>query len=261
MIRSPLGLRLDPDRSVKEQFRDAARLGAKGVVADATGELAPDRLSETGRREVRHLLRTVQIELIALNLPTRRPFDSLEQLEDRLARADRAFSLAYDLGSRLVVARVGAIPPESEAARREVFSHALRELGRRADHRGTRFAIEAGNEPGEEVVGILNGLGTAGLAASLDPATLLGHGHDLGSTVRALGPWLAHAYATAPGRAGQGTRLSLPGSGLPPGALDWEEYLGALEEVHYRGFLTVWPASAADASAEFTAVSELLSRF
>ena len=40
---------------------------------------------------------------------------------------------AYDLGTRLVLARVGAIPPESEAARREVFSHTLRELGRRAD--------------------------------------------------------------------------------------------------------------------------------
>ena len=31
------------------------------------------------------------------------------------------------------------------------------------------------------------------------------------------------------------------GSGFPPGALDWEEYLGALEEINYRGYLTVWP--------------------
>ena len=49
MIRSPLGLRINPDpaRSVRDQLRQAARLGAKGVVLDATGDLAPDRLSET----------------------------------------------------------------------------------------------------------------------------------------------------------------------------------------------------------------------
>ena len=31
------------------------------------------------------------------------------------------------------------------------------------------------------------------------------------------------------------------GSGFPPGALDWEEYLGSLEEVAYDGYLTAWP--------------------
>ena len=31
------------------------------------------------------------------------------------------------------------------------------------------------------------------------------------------------------------------GSGFPAGGLDWEEYLGALEEINYRGFLTIWP--------------------
>ena len=94
MIRSPLGLRLDPARSIREQVIEAARLGAKGVVLDAIGDLAPDRLSETGRREVRHLLRSVEAALVALSLPTRRPFDTLDQLDDRLRRAERAFGQA-----------------------------------------------------------------------------------------------------------------------------------------------------------------------
>ncbi len=118
MIRSPLGLRLDVSRPVKDQIRGAASAGARGVVLDAAGDLAPERLSETGRRDVRHALRSVEQSLIAVSLPTRRPFDTLDQIEDRLARADLAFALAYDLGTRLVLARVGGLPPEDDAPRR-----------------------------------------------------------------------------------------------------------------------------------------------
>ena len=51
MIRNPLGLRLDPDRPVRDQIHEAARLGAKGVVLDAIGDLAPnDWASRDGAR-------------------------------------------------------------------------------------------------------------------------------------------------------------------------------------------------------------------
>src|SRR3954451_10588957 len=105
MIGSPLGLRLQPDRPIRDQVRQAAALGAKGVVLDATGDVAPDRLSETGRRELRHLMRSAELSLFALHLPTRRPFDTIDQLDDRLRRAERAFALAYELGTTLVLAR------------------------------------------------------------------------------------------------------------------------------------------------------------
>src|SRR4051812_20064280 len=103
MIRTPLGIRLDTVRPIRDQIREAARLGAKGVVVDAIGELAPDRLSETGRREIRYLLRSVELSLIGVSLPTRRPFDTIDQLEDRLRRAESAFTLAYELGTSLVL--------------------------------------------------------------------------------------------------------------------------------------------------------------
>ncbi|MBV8231219.1 MAG: hypothetical protein JO329_14640, partial [Planctomycetaceae bacterium] len=84
MIRTPLGLRLLPNTSVREQIQEAARLGARGVVIDAVGDLGPDRLTETGRRELRHLLRSIDVALIAMHLPTRRSFNTTDQLDDRL---------------------------------------------------------------------------------------------------------------------------------------------------------------------------------
>jgi sugar phosphate isomerase/epimerase len=263
MIRSPLGLRLslNPEQSPRDEIRKAAALGAKGIVVDAAGDLAPDRLSDTGRRELRHLLRSTELSLIALNLPTRRPFDSFDGLDDRLARAERAMTLAYEIGSRFVLARVGPVPSEGDP-KREPFVHALNELGRRAEHRGVRLAIETGTDAGETVRSLLEALGSPGLAASLDPAALLKFGFDPIVATRALGPWIVHAYANdATGAAGRTLTANPRGFGFPAGALDWEEYLGSLEEVEYRGFLTIFPEPGTDPRATFKAIADRLARF
>ena len=262
MIRSPLGLRLNAARPLREQILEAARLGAKGVVIDAVGDVAPDRLSETGRRDLRYVLRSSELALVALCLPTRRPFDCLDQFDDRLKRAENAFTLAYELGTRLVLARVGAVPPESDTERREVFTVALGELGRRADHRGVRLAIETGTEPGATLRAFLEALGALGLAASIDPASLLQHGIDPVLATRELGAWVAHAYANDATSSRAVIAAPHPrGLDFPAGALDWDEYLGALEEIDYRGFLTIWPDPARDPGPQFAALVERFKQF
>ncbi len=264
MIRSPLGLRINasPDRSPRDQIQEAARLGAKGVVLEATGDFATDRLTETGRLDLRHMLRNTELTLIALHLPTRRPFDSDRDLDDRLARADRAFALAFELGARLLLARVGPVPPTTEPDRRELLVHSLRELGRRADHRGVRLSIETGTEPGEDLLAVLEQIASPGLSASIDPTSLLRNTRDPIQAVIKLGSWVTHAYAPDPTvLAGRTTIVNPRGFGFPPGALDWEEYLGALEEIDYRGFLTIWPEPLADTESQFKTVADRLKQF
>lgn len=242
MIRHALGVRLDAATPLRDQVRQAATLGAKGVVIEAAGELHPDRLGESGRREVRHLLRSVELSLVALALPTRSGFDHLNDLDLRLRRADRAFEMAYELGTRLVLVRAGAVPPEAEAERLTIFSDALGELARRADHRGVRLALESGAEAGSVLASFLESKGTPALAASLDPGALLTSGIDPAVSAVELGPWVAHAYATDASARPRSSILANPrGHGFAPGVLDWEEYLGALEEINYHGFLTAWP--------------------
>jgi sugar phosphate isomerase/epimerase len=244
MIRNPLSVRFDPASSLRDQIRQAATLGAKGAVIEATGDLHPDRLGDSGRREVRHLLRSVELSSVALVLPTRSSFDHTDDLDARLRRADRAFALAYDLGMRMVLVRTGAVPPEGEAdaARRAIYSDALGELARLADHRGIRLALETGTESGATLRAFLEAMGTPALGASVEPGALLAAGIDPVLATRELGPWVAHAYATNASQRARPTVIANPrGLGFPPGALDWEEYLGALEEVNYHGFLTAWP--------------------
>lgn len=264
MIRSPIGLRIDssPDRSPRESLEEAARLGAKGVVLEAIGPLSPDRIGETGRRELRQLLRNNNLDLVALSLPTRRPFDTEDQLEDRLARADQAFALAFESGCRLALARVGSIPPEEDAERLAIFTGALTELAQRADHRGIRFAIEVADQAGSDVRSFLERLDFPTLAASVDPGPLLQSGLDPVLTVRDLGGWLAHAYASDSSTTSAPQRSANPRSfGFRPGVLDWAEYLGSLEEVDYQGFLTIWPDPRRPIGPQFTAMVETLKRF
>lgn len=262
MIANPLALRLDPALPIREQVYGAARLGARGVVLDAAGDLAPHRLSDTGRRELKHLLRSVELKLTALNLPTRRAFDTADQLDDRIRRADAAFALAFELGTNLVPARVGAIPPEDDPARREVFTAAVRELGERADHRGVRLTIETGADPVAPLEGFLAGFDTLGLAVSIDPANLLASGADPADAVRTLSRWVAHAYANDSTDLGAGgaSVIQTRGRGLPSGVMDWEEYVGSFEEIGYRGFLTVWPGMGQNMSARFKEIKERLDR-
>jgi sugar phosphate isomerase/epimerase len=255
-IRNPLGLRLDPERSVRDQIHEAARLGARGVVLEASGELAPHRLGATGRRELRHILRTTELLLIALSLPTRRAFDTTDQLDDRIRRADAAFAMAYELGTTIVLARAGALPAPEDATRREIFHSALLALGQGADHHGVRLAMETGSESGEKLASFLNALASPGLAASIDPASLLQTGIDPVVAARELGPWVVHAYANDATSGGRAPAINPRGLGFPRGALDWAEFLGSLEEIGYRGFLTVWPTAGRPVASQFQAVAD-----
>ena len=97
-----------------------------------------------------------------------------------------------------------------------------------------------------------------GLAASVDPGSLLQAAIDPVGCVRELSSWVVHAYAKDATGAPGVPSLNPRGFGFPPGALDWEEYLGAFEEIGYRGYLTVWPRPGRSAAAQFTAVSNRL---
>jgi sugar phosphate isomerase/epimerase len=120
--------------------------------------------------------------------------------------------------------------------------------------------VETGTEAGATLRSFLESLAVPALAASIDPASLLQVGIDPVQAARELAEWVAHAYAND---AAGTNRVAAPnprGFGFPPGALDWEEYLGALEEIAYRGFLTVWPPPGRTAAAAFKTVAERLER-
>lgn len=211
----------------------ASKLGVSGLELAAAGELAPGQLTQSGRREIRHLFASHQLSIAAIAAPLRFGLDVPEQQDARIDFIRQAMALAVDLGCPRVVVQPGPIPTDEKDPRYTLMFDALLDLGRHGDRIGTILAIEtAGDEPAA-VDAFLAKLDTGGLALTYNPGFLLIHGRDPYQTVRQWRSRIIYAHATD-ARRGAAPRLVPVGRG----DLDWMELLATFAEIEYRGFLT-----------------------
>jgi sugar phosphate isomerase/epimerase len=238
MNRFSLGLRLESlGLPFRQALAEAARIGVGGVQIDAVGDLAPDTLSQSGRRALVVLLRTHNLELSALGCPLRRGLDAAENQEARLEHIQKVMTLAYDLGPGLVILSPGQVPEKEDTLEARRLREGLTALTQFGDRSGTRLAWETGLESGEVLASYLATYDTGSLAANLDPANLLLHNFDPFAALRQLAGKIAHTHARD-GRKGSSSRAAreVP---LGHGDIDWLSWCDALEEVEYHGWLVV----------------------
>src|SRR5262249_62266389 len=110
-------------------LEEAGRLGAGGGQVDAVGHLTPAKLGETGRRELRRLLRAHNLELTALGCPLRRGLDTAQDLEPRIDRVRQVMTLSYDLGARVAIVQAGQIPEDAASPRAQLLGESPPALG------------------------------------------------------------------------------------------------------------------------------------
>jgi sugar phosphate isomerase/epimerase len=223
--------------AVREAISQAAKIKAEGLQADAAGELAPDRLGETGRREFRNLLRSFSLEAAALAVPLRRGLDSAENQEPRLEHLYKVMELAVDLGARRVVVPCPKLPDDLTTPRGVTLRESLVALGTHGDRVGCALALEIGFDPGTKVKDYLAGYDTGSLKVTYDPANLLMHGHDPLANLAPLKDHLAHVHA----RDARSSSLSRGLEEVPLGAgdVDWMAFTATLQVLDFDGFLTV----------------------
>jgi sugar phosphate isomerase/epimerase len=260
MPRLKIGLDLDTLRlPVRQALRTAAELGVAGVQVNAVGDLSPDRLSATGKRELLHLTRSLGLSLVALGFPTRHGYNTAEGLEARLAGLKKVLALSYELRAPIVTGAMGRVPEDIEHPARQILTEAMTEIGRYTDRIGAVFAADTGTESGATLRRFIDTLSCPGIRANLDPANLLARGYDPIQAVRDLNEMIAHTHArdTLRETGGELGREVAPGDG----DIDWAEHLGALEEVGYRSWLTIKLAQAQDPVREVSRAIEFLQRF
>ncbi len=238
MKRLRIGIRLESlGLPLRRVLAEASRLAVAGVQVDAVEELSPKNLSQTGRREFLHLLKSYDLELTAVGCPLRHGLDCAENQQPRIEHVKQVLSLSFDLGPRRVVIEPGQVPDEKDLERSRLLTDALSALGRHGDRTGTMLALEMGLESGEVLAKFLDRFDTGGLGVNLDPANLLCHGFAPLEAVRVLNRRIIHAHATD-ARRGSSSR-SAQEVPLGAGDIDWLEFLGTLEEIEYRGWLTI----------------------
>jgi sugar phosphate isomerase/epimerase len=260
MNRLKLGLRLESlGLPLRRALHEAERLGVGGVQVDAAGDLSPNHLSQTGRREFKHLLRTHNLELTALGCPLRRGLDTTQDQQPRIEHVRKVMSLAFDLGPRVAIVQAGRIPEDAADPRLATLTESLTALGQHGDRTGTTLALETGLEAGIVLRQFLDRFDSGGLGVNLDPANLLLHGFDPYESARALQGKIVHAHAKD-ARAASASRAAqeVP---VGHGDIDWMQFLGVLEEVEYRSWLVIEQETGDHRAADIAASVQFLRRF
>lgn len=262
MTRFMIGVRLESlGLPFRKGLQEASKMGASGVQMDAAGELSPQRLSDTGRREVRNLLRAHNLELSALGCPLRRGLDVAEDQQPRLEHVRNVMSLSYDLGVCRVIVEAGRVPGEDEkdSPRAALLHESLMELGKHGDRIGALLALETGLESGQELGAYLDRFDYGCLGVNFDPANLLLNGFPVLESLRALHGKVLHTHARD-ARAGKASR-SAQEVPLGHGDIDWMAYVRTLEEIDYRGWLVIERETGDSRQADIAAGVQFLRRF
>jgi L-ribulose-5-phosphate 3-epimerase len=261
MSKFPIGIMCDSFRlSLREGLAKAAELGADGVqIYAVAGEMAPDEMTKDKRVELLKYIKGLGIKVSALcgDLGGH-AFADPDANDWRVEQSKRIMDLALDLECNVVTTHIGVIPASESHPRWEIMAKPCRELARYGDSVGATFAVETGPEPSERLRRFLDSLGSKGVGVNLDPANLaMVVGEDGADAVRNLAPYIVHTHAKdgvmlkkcdpeivygffADGGISDMRIdeyfLEVP---LGKGHVKWPGYIAALQEIGYKGFLTI----------------------
>jgi sugar phosphate isomerase/epimerase len=223
-------------------FREAidavARVKVSHVAFDAVGDLAPRSLSQTGRRQIRHLLSTRELSVAWIGCPTKRSIDDPIELDRRIEYLSDSLEAAYSLGAPAIVHQGGEIPVADDLKRRAHFLDTLDRVDAATASQGARCVFHVGrNEPTAWLEALPSGR-RSGLALAISPAASIVRGGDPNDDVLKLGSRVAAAMAQDVVRTGS-TVSGFRAASVGDGEVDWPSWLAALSQIGFIGPLTI----------------------
>ena len=187
----------------------------------------------------------------------------------------RIMEIAKELGTDIVTTHIGVVPEDFDCPQYESMHNVCRELAEFADSVHGHFAVETGPEKAELLKKFLDGLGSRGVAVNLDPANLvMCAGDDPVKAVYTLKDYIVHTHAKdgkqlravdtrtlyCPEYYGleQGDWSCIIETPLGQGNVDWVNYLKALKDIGYDGYLTIERECGDDPAADIALATDFL---
>lgn len=226
---------------LRQPFRKAlhtvASLGATGVEIDARNDLIPSEISDTGRRQLRKMLKDLNLSVASIRFPTRRGYEVVEDLDRRLEATKQAMTFAYSLGAKVVINAVGQIPENPELPAYTQLAASLSELARFGDRVGTILACETGSEPAQRLADFLATLDTGAIGIHFNPAALILCDYYEADSIRHCARWVRSVNVRDAVR--DRARLRGVEVEIGRGSAEFPEILGVLEEHNYTGWYII----------------------
>lgn len=243
----------------KEGIKKASLIGLQGVqIYATTGAFSPE-LSKIKKFFYKRLLKKNNLVVSALcGDMGGYGFEIEKDNAERIEKTKKIVDLAVEFGSSVVTTHIGVIPEDKSNPRYKVMLDALTECGLYAKSKGVTLAIETGPEKAATLLEFLKDT-KGGVGVNLDPANFtMVTGQDAVEAVYILKDYIVHTHlkdgkmldknqdptdvyhAFAVGgvdalNACEGFK-ELP---IGEGDVDWDNYLKALNEIGYDGFLTI----------------------
>ncbi len=278
MYRFPIGIITDSFRTdIRTALEKAAALGADGVQIYATrGKLSPEQLTPSGRKELLDMVKSNGLRVSALCGDLGCGFHRPERNPELIEKSKRILDLAKELETDIVTTHIGVVPADPEHPRFRIMQDACGQLAAYADSIGAHFAVETGPETSAVLKTFLDSLHSTGVGVNLDPANLvMVTGDDPVAAVHNLKDYIVHTHAK------DGVKLwdrdpelvygiredplvtspSFEEVPLGKGSVPFREYLAALEEIGYRGFLTIEREVGDDPAKDIATAVEFLKSF
>lgn len=236
----------------------AAKMGAKGVQTHCTsGAFSPEQMTESRIRETKDILKSNGLVFSAICGDLGHGFGNAEMNKDNIEKSKRIMELAKKLDCDIVTTHIGVVPQDTAHPRYKIMQEACFELAEFADTMQAHFAVETGPETAQVLKSFLDALHSNGVAVNLDPANLvMVTGDDPVQAVYTLKDYIVHTHAK------DGIKLKesnpeyiykvvhpIPDAykeggyfkevPLGEGNVPFRQYLAALDDIGYKGFLTV----------------------
>ena len=251
-----IGVMLDSFRTDMLTALDkAAALGAKGIQVYATrGEMSPEKLYGEKRKEFLKAVKDHGLTVSALCGDLGKGFVNPELNPGLIEQSKRILDLAKDLETDVVTTHIGVVPEDPAHPRYGIMQDACGKLAAYADGMQAHFAIETGPEKAATLKGFLDGLHSTGVAVNLDPANfVMVTGDDPVQAVYTLKDYIVHTHAKDGRRLAvrdpevlygmvESEMLSDPSYielPLGEGDVDFPNYLKALNDIGFKGVLTI----------------------
>ncbi|MBQ4051360.1 MAG: sugar phosphate isomerase/epimerase [Oscillospiraceae bacterium] len=236
-------------------LKKAREIGATGIQVYSTyGEMAPENLTAAKKAEFMDMVKAEGLTISALCGDLGHGFGKAELNPELIERSKRILDLAKELGTNIVTTHIGVVPADPTHDRYKVMQEACFQLAQYADSLDAHFAIETGPEEAKTLKGFLDGLHSTGVAVNMDPANfVMVTGDDPVQAVYTLKDYIVHTHAKDGKRnyyrnpeevyglvesemLASPSFIELP---LGEGSVDFKNYLKALDDIGYHGFLTI----------------------
>ena len=277
MYNFPIGVMIDSFRlPIKEAIAKAVSIGAAGFQMYATyGEHSPENMTPAKIAEMKDMVSSNGLVISALCGDLGHGFGNAEKNPALIEKSKRIIDLAKELGTNVVTTHIGVVPGDPNHDRYKIMQSACYELSRYADSIDAHFAIETGPETSATLKAFLDTLDSTGVAVNLDPANLvMVTGDDPVQAVHNLKKYIVHTHAK------DGIKLvdrdpeiiygvtpmpedmekidCFSEEPLGKGGVVFPAYLKALEEIGYKGFLTIERECGNDPAADIACAADFL---